>query len=195
MAERKFSRGEPSELVAAGGDACTLAIVEDSMVRWRLRLIAHLTGGGSRVLGTVHTCPSAISGAPQSRVVAAASLPGVARWSVRAECLDSDARSVGPTIALELVAANGLAQPSFRDFELRRTAILAGDAGTVELTSGQRVVSVAAMADAVDATITINGGAPIPVPPGRAVRFTLEQVYGAALVFAGTSQYLVEVEG
>ena len=88
-----------------------------------------------------------------------------------------------------------MAQPSFRDFELRRTTLLAGHAGTVELLSGQRLVSVAAMAELPDAVVVINGGAPIPVPPQRAVRFTLEQVFGAALQFAGTSQYLVEVEG
>jgi hypothetical protein len=98
-------------------------------------------------------------------------------------------------ITLELVTATGLAQPSFRDFEVRQTRVISGNDGAVALPQGQRLVSVAAMADGTDGTVIINGGAPILVPDGRAVRFTLERIYGASLSFTDTSNYLVEVEG
>lgn len=189
MAEQTIKRGEPAELVATGGDACTLSIVREDSARWRIRLMAHLTQGGARTLGVIHTSPHSVSKGAPSRVIAAASLPGVAKWSAIAECLSS-----AGTITLELMTAHGLAVPSFVDFEYRRSEPVSGVDGPVSLLPGQRLASLSAMAVAPGATVTLDGGAPVVIPVGG-IQMDLRNRYGTALVFAGTTHYLLEVEG
>lgn len=192
MPQLEFRQGSPGELSADGGDACTLSVVIDSDARWRLELIAHFQGGGSRVVGRLNTCPASVSGGPPSRVVAAACLPGVRSWSVRARCLGT--RGVKP-ITVELVTANGIAQPSYVDLEVRHSVVLSGANGVVQIEPGRRLVSIAVWADAAGAFATVVGDAPIAVPIGIPVAASYSGRYVEQVIFGGTTHYMVEVEG
>ena len=192
MAQQEFRRGSPVELSADGGDACTLSVVVDSDARWRVELIATMKHGGARTVGYVRTCPAVLSGAPTSRVIAAACLPGVRSWSVRARCLGA---SNAKPLTLEVETANSVASPSFVDLETRRTSVLSGVSGPVNLETGQRLVSIAAAAGGVAANFTVDGEAPVTVPVGLTVKSDFKGRYGSALVFNLTTSYLIEVEG
>lgn len=68
----------------------------------------------------------------------------------------------------------------------------AGVAGTVTLSGGKRLLSIAAHST-VAGTVTINGGDAIPIPPNVAFDFTMRNVIiDPVLVFAFTDAYFVE---
>lgn len=65
--------------------------------------------------------------------------------------------------------------------------------GTVAVTTGQRVVGIAAYA-ALGGTLTINGGATITIPIGVSINIEPKgNLVAPTIIFSGTSTYFIEV--
>lgn len=210
MTHARIYPGDISEAAAIGGDACTVSIVRDSSASWLVEITAHFEGGGSHVAGVVRTCPASVSGAPQSRVIAAAALPGARSWSVRAYCLGEvraqklDIEAVmalsgfatGTPIEIEVCAAAMMGAPGFGDLEVRTSEIVSGVDGYLTLGRGQRLVSWVAQAGADPAQLSVNGQA-VTIPAYQTVAVDLQSrnVWTARIRAIGTTNYVVEVEG
>jgi hypothetical protein len=182
---------KPNPLLCSGGDAFTLAISRDSSARWALRIIAHLANG-ARDVGVIYTQPRALSGAPQTRVIAAGCLPGAHGWEVMGTCL---AGLTASDIELDLSVGVGVQIPSFTDLERRSVSVLGGVDGLVQLQEGQRLRSYTARADLPGATAQLVGmGNAVEVPAGGGITVT-PSIWNAGIQFTGTAGYLIEVEG
>jgi hypothetical protein len=191
MATKVLRAAKPNTLIQSGGDAFTLAIARDSTARWELRIIAHLAHG-ARDAGLVYTCPRALSGAPQTRVIAAGCLPGAVKWEVLGRCLAGLPVS---DIELDLSVGIGTQQPSFADLERRIVTVNGGVDGLVTLADGQRLRSYTARANAPGATAQLVGmGTAVEVPAGGGIEVT-PVVWNASVNFVGTAGYIVEIEG
>lgn len=69
----------------------------------------------------------------------------------------------------------------------------AGTSGTVSVTAGQRVIGIGVHATTAG-SLTINGGATIPVPAGVGISINpLANVVAPTIIFTGTDSYFVEV--
>jgi hypothetical protein len=191
MAQKYLQSRTPADLIEIGGDAFTLAISKDSGVPWRLRIMAHLKEG-SREVGQIYTQPRTISRAPMSRVVAAGSLPGARGWSVEGQCLNL--AGTDPNIELDLSVGTSAQLPNFTDLEIRTVNYLGGAAGVVTLNPWQRLASWSAYAAGAGASASVNGGPAIPIDAGQTVASDLNE-WGATITFAGTTTYVVQVEG
>ena len=70
----------------------------------------------------------------------------------------------------------------------------AGVSGTAQLAAGERVLGIAAHSSGSGATVSISGGANIPVPTGVGLCLNPEgTLQGARIIFTGTDSYFVEV--
>jgi hypothetical protein len=192
MSQKYLQSRTPADLIEMGGDAFTLAISKDSGVAWRLRIMAHLKEG-SRELGAIVTQPRASSGAPHARVIAAGSLPGARGWSVDALCLDVS--GTDPNIELDLSVGTSAQVPNFTDLETRTRQVLTGVAAVVTLQPWQRLLGWTARAVAPGATVQVNAGPAVVVAAGTSAADNGLSIWGAAVTFVGTSEYIVEYEG
>jgi hypothetical protein len=72
----------------------------------------------------------------------------------------------------------------------------AGDAGTVTLVAGERLIALWCVATAAGAYVTIDGGSQIPliagIPFGFALESRTEEWAGVVIVFHGTVSYFVK---
>jgi hypothetical protein len=72
-------------------------------------------------------------------------------------------------------------------------AYYAGTSGTVNVTAGQRVLGIAAHATTAG-SMTINGGASVPIPAGTGIQFSpVGNLVAPTLVLTGTDSYVIEV--
>jgi hypothetical protein len=72
-------------------------------------------------------------------------------------------------------------------------AYYAGVSGTVNISAGQRILGIAAHATTAG-SMTINGGASVPIPANSAIQFSpVGTLVAPVLVFTGTDSYTCEV--
>lgn len=70
----------------------------------------------------------------------------------------------------------------------------AGVSGTVVCASGERLLGVACHATGSGATVAINGGDSVPVPPGASLAIApLGNLVAATIVMSGTDSFFIEV--
>lgn len=75
---------------------------------------------------------------------------------------------------------------------------VAGTSGTEIIPAGGRVIGIAAAATSAGATVTINGGTPIPIPWLTGVVSAADlspraNLVAPTIVFSGTASYMVEI--
>ncbi len=72
----------------------------------------------------------------------------------------------------------------------------AGASGTVNIPAGRRVLGIAATGGTAAASLTINGGASVPIPANMSVEFAPRgNLVAPTLVFTSTASFLVEHVG
>jgi hypothetical protein len=105
---------------------------------------------------------------------------------------------IGGSVNLQAGQTVGITGPvtvssTFQSNQAGTWAYYAGVSGTVNVTAGQRVLGIAAHATTAG-SMTINGGASVPIPAGTGIQFTpMGNLVAPAVVLTGTDSYVIEV--
>jgi hypothetical protein len=152
-----------------------------------LKLLDHrLQGMGRQAYGG-----GAVSFSPAGLNQLAGAVSGLTDAQLRASRVPVDVEIDQPLTDTQLRAS---ALPVSLVNQLGAWSYRTGASGTVNVASGERVIGIAAHAT-VAGSITVAGGASIPIPAGTQMQFSpLGNISGPiAIVMTGTDSYLVEI--
>lgn len=92
-----------------------------------------------------------------------------------------------------ITRANGKEVPVLVPINVGAWGYRAGEAGTIVVPEDGRLLSFSCMAGDTGATVTIDGGDPIPIPPNLGFAASVEaDVFNTELEFVGTITYFVQ---
>lgn len=179
---------------------------EESELRtWRFDVYAD-KGDGLLLLGNItsRTPPAPPAAAspplppqPRDRIIAICTCPGANRWVVQVRYGAERRQDIPPGARCDvnLLGAPTASLPGVQPINERSLYVAGNAAATFTLARGQRVSSWSAFSSGVNATVQINGGDIIPVPPAAAVQGEPNGALDGALFdFAGAdlAGYFVE---
>jgi hypothetical protein len=180
-----------------GGLAIYLGQGSGDTTRWAFEVWAQ-TGDGLLLVGKFATCPSH-DGSPRTRLVATAAIPGAVSFTVKVRPAKQDAAASikwAGSVYLSVGEPGGQLPGVLRVGE--RPKYYAGSAAALlQLPAGERVVAWSAFSTGAVASVVINGGDTITIPPSGGVQGgdggLLEGPLQFAFLGANFGGYLVEV--